>query len=70
MRLHVFTKRLDAIEERLGDLPCIVCRDYSPIVETICMGGEESSPRICPSCGRVARIVIRVPCLDGLEDVA
>lgn len=67
MRLHVFTKRLDAIEERLGDLPCIVCRNYATMVETICTGAEESSPRICPACGRIARMVIRVPCLDELE---
>lgn len=70
MRYRLFTKRLDDIEAHIGVLPCIVCRDYVRQTEVICMGAEESSPRVCPSCGRIARKVVRVPCPDGLENAA
>lgn len=70
MRLRMYVKRLDAIEERIGDLPCIVCRDYPTRAEVVSDRLFASPDRICPACGRVARWLIVVPQPDELEDVA
>ncbi len=60
MSYRMLTKQFDKLERRMADLPCPVCSDY-PTQAEVLRGDEPEAPnRVCPACGRIARMIIRL----------